>query len=71
MDETEMAQRLDEMSRLLTLICRRLGPEQESLQDFVVELAKVGLPPARIAALAGTTSNYASVALSRARKRGT
>ena len=69
METSLVDQRLDEIARLLAVLCRRLGPDGESLQDFVVELAKAGLPPARIAELADTSANYVGVALARDRKK--
>ena len=69
MESSVVEQRLDEIARLASVISRRLGPEGETLQDFVVELSRAGLPPGRIAELAGTTSNYVGVALTRARKK--
>jgi DNA-binding CsgD family transcriptional regulator len=69
MDDNDIVGRLDEIARLMALACRRLGPEQESLQEFVATLGTIGLTPTRIAALAGTSPNYVSVALTRSRKK--
>ena len=69
MDGVIVEERLDEIARLLALLCRRLGSDDESLQDFVAALGGVGLQPSRIADLAGTTPNYVSVALNRARRK--
>jgi hypothetical protein len=69
MDGLTVEERLDEIARLLAFLCKRLGPDGESLQEFVAGLGGVGLRPARIAQLAGTTPNYANVALNRARQK--
>ncbi len=65
----ETEERLDEIAQLLAMLCRRLGPEEESLQDFVSELDSLGIGAGRIAKLAGTTPNYVSVALNRAKRK--
>ncbi len=62
-----IADRLDEIAKLLALMLRR--QREETLQEFVGELAGVAISPNRIAVLAATTPGYVSVALSRSRKK--
>jgi hypothetical protein len=63
-----VAAHLDEIGRLLALLLRR-QKEDQPLQEFIAELSALGFGASRIAELAGTTSNYVSVALSRSRSR--
>jgi len=61
----EIAGRLDEVAKLLTILIAR----DRSLQDVIGDLSTVGIRPTRIAELVGTTPGYAKVAVDRAKKR--
>jgi len=54
---------IDEVARLLALNLKR----ERGLQEVIVELDSVGIPQARIGELLGTSGNYVSVALARAK----
>lgn len=56
---------MDEVARLLALNLKR----ERGLQEVIVELDEVNIPQARIAELLGTSGNYVSVALSRAKEQ--
>lgn len=60
-----IAERLDDIARLLALQLRR----EQTLQDSIAEFAEAGFSQARIASLLGTTPNYVNVALTRAKKK--
>jgi DNA-directed RNA polymerase specialized sigma24 family protein len=56
----------EEAVRLLALLVRM---QVDNQTQAIIELGKAGFPPARIAALLGTTADTAKVTLARARKR--
>lgn len=60
-----IAERLDDIARLLALLLRR----ERTLQTSIAEFAEAGFSQARIASLLGTTPNYVNVALTRAKKK--
>lgn len=60
-----VANRLDEVARLLALLVAR----DRSLQDVIGDLSSLGFGPTRVAQLVGTTPGYAKVAADRAKKK--
>lgn len=61
----DIAERLDDIARLIAMLLRR----EQTLQDSISEFAEGGFTQARIASLLGTTPNYVNVALARAKKK--
>jgi len=65
MPTDDIAERLDDVARLLALLLRR----ERTLQDSIAEFAEAGFSQVRIASLLNTTPNYVNVALTRATKK--